>query len=166
MGIMDSAKNTHSADTHSADTHPNSRSDAQKSVQKSPQKSSQKSQLEERLTKNRERAQEELIATLDDENATFHREEALDDAFDRQVSEGRQRLARPRPQQFITGVMGGMEISLGILIGMRVTDLTGNQLVGGIAFSLGFIGHLRQRAQALGHFIALQASRRISTGIA
>jgi len=139
MGIMDSAKNTHSADTHSADTHPNSRSDAQKSVQKSPQKSSQKSQLEERLTKNRERAQEELIATLDDENATFHREEALDDAFDRQVSEGRQRLARPRPQQFITGVMGGMEISLGILIGMRVTDLTGNQLVGGIAFSLGFI---------------------------
>ena len=78
MGIMDSAKNTHSADTHSADTHPNSRSDAQKSVQKSPQKSSQKSQLEERLTKNRERAQEELIATLDDENATFHREEALD----------------------------------------------------------------------------------------
>ena len=54
-------------------------------------------------------------------------------------AEGRQRLARPRPQQFITGVMGGMEISLGILIGMRVTDLTGNQLVGGIAFSLGFI---------------------------
>ena len=48
MGIMDSAKNTHSADTHSADTHPNSRSDAQKSVQKSPQKSSQKSQIEER----------------------------------------------------------------------------------------------------------------------
>ncbi|WQD13104.1 MAG: formate/nitrite transporter family protein [Lawsonella clevelandensis] len=79
------------------------------------------------------------MAALDDDNTTFHREKALDDAFDRQVSEGRQRLARPRPQQFITGVMGGMEISLGILIGMRVTDLSGSQLLGGVAFSLGFI---------------------------
>lgn len=99
----------------------------------------QRAQIEERLTKNRERVQEERIATLNDDNTTFHREKALDDAFDRQVSEGRQRLARPRPQQFITGVMGGMEISLGVLIGMRVTDLTGSQLLGGVAFSLGFI---------------------------
>ena len=57
----------------------------------------QRAQIEERLTKNRERVQEERIATLNDDNTTFHREKALDDAFDRQVSEGRQRLARPRP---------------------------------------------------------------------
>lgn len=93
---------------------------------KNSRPNNQRAQIEERLTKNRERVQEERIA-------------ALDDAFDRQVSEGRQRLARPRPQQFITGVMGGMEISLGILIGMRVTDLSGSQLLGGVAFSLGFI---------------------------
>ena len=106
---------------------------------KNSRPNNQRAQIEERLTKNRERVQEERIAALDDDNTTFHREKALDDAFDRQVSEGRQRLARPRPQQFITGVMGGMEISLGILIGMRVTDLTGSQLLGGVAFSLGFI---------------------------
>ncbi len=106
---------------------------------KNSRPNNQRAQIEERLTKNRERVQEERIAALDDDNTTFHREKALDDAFDRQVSEGRQRLARPRPQQFITGVMGGMEISLGILIGMRVTDLSGSQLLGGVAFSLGFI---------------------------
>ena len=35
-----------------------------------------------------------------------------------------------------------------------------------MAFGLGLIGHLRQRAQALGHFVALQTRRRVGAGIA
>lgn len=82
--------------------------------------------------------QQELHDRLPDD-ATFHHEDALDDNFDRQVTEGRQRLARPRPQQFVTGFLGGVEIGLGVLIGMSVTHATGSMLLGGLAFSLGFV---------------------------
>lgn len=153
MGIIDDAKKGHGSSAEhpaidpaakhktrsgsnpaSTTPHPDPHDSSSGGSQKS-----QIEQIEDRIMRNRERIQEERIAYLDDDTATFHIEEALDDAFDRQVGEGRQRLARPRPQQFVTGLMGGMEISLGILIGMRVTDLTGSQLLGGVAFSFGFI---------------------------
>lgn len=88
--------------------------------------------------KNRDKTLEKGMAFLADED-TFHHEDALDDAFTRQINEGRQRLARPRPQQFITGFLGGVEIGLGIVAGVSVTQATGSQLLGGLAFSLGFV---------------------------
>lgn len=69
-------------------------------------------------------------------------EEALEEAFDRTLTEGRQRLGRPWHELLTTGFLGGTEISLGVLAYLAVLDSTGNTLLAGLAFSVGFIAIL------------------------
>ncbi|HET9692268.1 MAG TPA: formate/nitrite transporter family protein [Acidimicrobiales bacterium] len=66
----------------------------------------------------------------------------LADAFDRIVLEGAPRLQRRLPDLLATGVVAGVEVSLGVLALLAVENATGSPLLGGLAFSFGFIALL------------------------
>jgi formate/nitrite transporter FocA (FNT family) len=70
------------------------------------------------------------------------REARLEDAFDRIVAEGVPRLRRSWHEQFVTGAVAGLEVALGILALIYVDDVTGSVALGGLAFSIGFLGLL------------------------
>jgi formate-nitrite transporter family protein len=74
-------------------------------------------------------------------------EDELERAFDRTVTEGEQRLSRPWREVLATGFFGGAEISLGVLALVAVVAATGNQLLGGLAFSIGFLALLLGRSE-------------------
>lgn len=83
--------------------------------------------------------QEPVRPPLSDDGAG-HREEDLERSFDRIVTEGRPRLRRPWPDLLATGTMGGLEVAFGILVMLAVTNQSGSVPLGGLAFSVGFIG--------------------------
>ncbi|MDP3968593.1 MAG: formate/nitrite transporter family protein [Nocardioides sp.] len=74
-------------------------------------------------------------------------EDALEESFTRQVLEGTQRLSRPWREVLVTGFVGGAEIALGLLAMLVVLHETGNQLLAGLAFSIGFIALLLGRSE-------------------
>jgi formate-nitrite transporter family protein len=74
-------------------------------------------------------------------------EDELERAFDRLVAEGEQRLSRPWRVVLATGFVGGAEISLGVLALVAVVAATGSQLLGGLAFSIGFLALLLGRSE-------------------
>ncbi len=74
-------------------------------------------------------------------------EDALEKSFDRQVLEGTQRLSRPWREVFVTGFFGGTEVGVGVLALLVVVHETGSQLLGGFAFSVGFIALLLGRTE-------------------
>src|SRR5919199_4216525 len=74
-------------------------------------------------------------------------EDVLEEAFDRQVGEGVQRLARPWREVLVTGFFGGTEVAIGVLALVAVLHETGNQLLAGIAFSIGFLALLLGRSE-------------------
>ncbi len=88
----------------------------------------------------------EASATLDDEPvrpppaAGQPREERLERSFDRIIEEGRPRLRRAWPDHLSTGAVGGIEVAFGILALLVVESRTRSVLLGGLAFSVGFIG--------------------------
>ncbi|MDQ3989267.1 MAG: formate/nitrite transporter family protein [Actinomycetota bacterium] len=59
--------------------------------------------------------------------------------FDRLVDEGQQRLGRSWPGLIATGLLGGLDIGVGVLALLLVEHATGSKLLGGLAFSIGFI---------------------------
>jgi formate-nitrite transporter family protein len=59
--------------------------------------------------------------------------------FDRLVDEGSQRLGRSWVQLMATGLLGGLDIGVGLLAFLLVQHLTHNELLAGLAFSSGFI---------------------------
>jgi formate/nitrite transporter FocA (FNT family) len=59
--------------------------------------------------------------------------------FDRLVDEGRQRLGRSWHGLIATGLLGGLDIGVGVLALLLVEDATGSVLLGGLAFSTGLI---------------------------
>jgi formate-nitrite transporter family protein len=59
--------------------------------------------------------------------------------FDRLVDEGRQRLGRSWPGLVATGLLGGLDVGVGVLALLLVEHLTHSILLGGLAFSIGFI---------------------------
>ena len=59
--------------------------------------------------------------------------------FDRLVDEGTQRLGRSWVQLIATGLLGGLDIGVGLLAFLLVQHLTHNELLAGLAFSSGFI---------------------------
>jgi formate-nitrite transporter family protein len=69
-------------------------------------------------------------------------EDNLEEAFDRLVAEGVQRLHRPWREVLVTGFFGGTEVALGVLALVAVLDATGDQLLAGLAFSIGFLALL------------------------
>ena len=74
-------------------------------------------------------------------------EDELEEAMDRLLDEGVQRLARPWRGVLVTGFFGGTEIALGVLALVAVVEATGSQLLGGLAFSIGFLALLLGRSE-------------------
>lgn len=69
-------------------------------------------------------------------------EDALAESFDNTVTEGAERLQRTWRGILITGFFGGLEVGLGVMAYLAVLHQTGNQLLAGLAFSIGLIALL------------------------
>ncbi len=63
----------------------------------------------------------------------------LTEAFRQSVEEGAQRVHRTWPALLATGMVGGIDVSVGVLAALIVRDHTGNELAAALAFSIGFI---------------------------
>jgi formate/nitrite transporter FocA (FNT family) len=74
-------------------------------------------------------------------------EDELTEAFETIVSEGAQRLHRGWPEVLATGLAGGLEVATGVLALFAVVAETGSHLLGGLAFSIGFIALLLARSE-------------------
>ena len=74
-------------------------------------------------------------------------EDELEESFNRQVQEGTQRLSRTWREVLVTGFVGGTEVAIGVLAFLAVLHETGSHLLGGIAFSAGFIALLLGRSE-------------------
>ena len=74
-------------------------------------------------------------------------EDELEKAFSRLVSEGTQRLSRSWLEVGVTGFVGGTEVAMGVLALLVVLHETGSQLLGALAFSIGFIALLLGRTE-------------------
>ncbi len=74
-------------------------------------------------------------------------EDELEDAFTRMVHQGAQRLQRSWHGVLVTGFFGGTEVAMGILAYLSVLRDTHNVLLGGLAFSIGFLALLLGRSE-------------------
>ncbi|MGW0160186.1 formate/nitrite transporter family protein [Mycobacterium sp. NPDC003323] len=74
-------------------------------------------------------------------------EDELEDAFNRMVDEGTQRLHRSWREVLITGFFGGTEVAMGVLAYLAVLHATGDHLLAGLAFSIGFLALLLGRSE-------------------
>jgi formate/nitrite transporter FocA (FNT family) len=74
-------------------------------------------------------------------------EDELEDAFSRMVVEGTQRLHRSWREVLVTGFFGGTEVAMGVLAYLSVYEATGNPLLSGIAFSIGFLALLLGKSE-------------------
>jgi formate/nitrite transporter FocA (FNT family) len=63
----------------------------------------------------------------------------LTETFQRTVEEGEHRLTRNWPQLLSTGVVGGLDVGVGVLALLLVKEATGSELLAGLAFGIGFI---------------------------
>ncbi|WP_432488327.1 formate/nitrite transporter family protein [Kineococcus sp. SYSU DK018] len=76
-----------------------------------------------------------------------HPEQEIEEAFDRLVSEGSERLDRPFLPLLSTGLLGGIDIGTGVLAYLLVLDATDSHLLAGLAFSIGFVALLLARSE-------------------
>lgn len=67
--------------------------------------------------------------------------------FDRLVDEGEQRLGRSWPGLVATGLLGGLDVGVGVLALLLVEHATGSTVLGGLAFSIGFIALTLARSE-------------------
>lgn len=74
-------------------------------------------------------------------------EPELEDAFDRLVEEGEIRLKRSTLALLTTGLIGGLDVGVGVLAYLLVEHVTHNVLLAGLAFSLGFVALLLGRSE-------------------
>ncbi|CCG01872.1 formate/nitrite transporter family protein [Blastococcus saxobsidens] len=74
-------------------------------------------------------------------------EDEVTEAFDRMVSQGAQRLHRTWREVLTTGLAGGLEVGVGVLVLFAVYAETGSHLLAGLAFSVGFIALLLARSE-------------------
>lgn len=74
-------------------------------------------------------------------------EDALEDAFNRMIDEGTQRLHRSWREVLVTGFFGGTEVAMGVLAYLSVLHATANELLAGLAFSIGFLALLLGRSE-------------------
>ncbi|MGA8851137.1 MAG: formate/nitrite transporter family protein [Aeromicrobium sp.] len=74
-------------------------------------------------------------------------EPELEEAFDRLVDEGTERLERPMSTLISTGILGGIDVGFGVLAYLIVKEHTGDTVLAGIAFSIGFVALLLGRAE-------------------
>jgi formate-nitrite transporter family protein len=74
-------------------------------------------------------------------------EDELEDAFNRMIGEGTQRLHRSWHELLTTGFFGGTEVALGVLAYLSVLSATHQPLLAGLAFSVGFLALLLGRSE-------------------
>lgn len=70
------------------------------------------------------------------------RDRQVEQVLDRIVEQGRPRLHQTWAELLATAVVAGMEVALGVLALLAVSHATGNALLAGLAFSVGFIALL------------------------
>src|SRR5215213_5276167 len=93
------------------------------------------------MVQQRDEARQELG---DSEGAT---EDQLQEAFDTIVSEGAQRLHRTWREVLTTGLAGGLEIGIGVVLLFAVYAETGSHLLAGLAFGVGFVALMLARSE-------------------
>ncbi len=86
-------------------------------------------------------------ATPSSQPAPGREEPEIEEAFDRLVGEGNDRLQRPLLSMCATGFLGGVDVAVGVLAYLVVDEQTGSKLLGALAFSIGFIGLLLARSE-------------------
>lgn len=87
-----------------------------------------------------EEEQREPEGSAPDEETDNSREDVqLRSAFRHSVEEGMARLHRSWPGLLATGLMGGLDVSMGVLALLVVQEATGSAMLGAMAFSIGFI---------------------------
>jgi formate/nitrite transporter FocA (FNT family) len=74
-------------------------------------------------------------------------EDELEDAFNRMVDEGTQRLHRSWRELLTTGFFGGTDVAMGVLAYLSVLQATDNPLLAGLAFSIGLLALLLGRSE-------------------
>ena len=74
-------------------------------------------------------------------------EPEIEEAFDRLVEEGDDRLSRPLLPLLATGFLGGVDVGVGVLAYLVVKHETGNPLLGALAFTIGFVALLMARSE-------------------
>ena len=74
-------------------------------------------------------------------------EDAIDESFQEIVSEGSQRLHRTWRVVLVTGIFGGLEIGAGVMAYLAVQHATGNHLLAGLAFGIGFMALLLAKSE-------------------
>jgi formate/nitrite transporter FocA (FNT family) len=75
------------------------------------------------------------------------REPEVEEAFNRLVSEGSNRLDRPLVPLLATGFVGGIDVGVGVLAYLVVYHETGQPLLAAAAFPIGFIALLLARSE-------------------
>ena len=74
-------------------------------------------------------------------------EPEIEEAFDRLVQEGDDRLSRPLLPLLATGFLGGVDVGIGVLAYLVVKHETQNSLLGALAFTIGFVALLMARSE-------------------
>ena len=66
----------------------------------------------------------------------------VEEAFERLLDEGEQRLHRPLVPLIATGLLGGIDVAVGVLTYLVVDARTGDPLLASLAFTIGFVALL------------------------
>ena len=74
-------------------------------------------------------------------------EPEVEDTFERTVLEGRRRMSRGWSALIATGLVGGIDVATGVLAMLVVEARTGDKLLAGLAFSIGFIALTLARSE-------------------
>jgi formate/nitrite transporter FocA (FNT family) len=84
-------------------------------------------------------ADRDSIRDRDGAYETTAGEDELSETIQRTVAEGEHRLTRSWPGLLATGVVGGLDVGVGVLALLLVEESTGSELLAGLAFGIGFI---------------------------
>jgi formate/nitrite transporter FocA (FNT family) len=66
----------------------------------------------------------------------------LEETYDRLLSEGKERVTRPLLPLLATGLLGGVDVGVGVLSYLVVEAQTGDKLLASLAFTIGFVALL------------------------
>lgn len=108
--------------------------------------------LNEKLTEEQENMsesdnQEHSTPRLDPTTHDATAEVDVEDTFLRAVDEGRRRISRRLMPLLATGIIGGIDVGTGVLALLLVENKTHSKLLGGLAFSIGFIALTLARSE-------------------
>lgn len=93
------------------------------------------------------RAMTRRAAETDEDERSAPNEQEIEDTLQRTVEEGRRRLNRSWSPLIATGMVGGIDVGTGVLALLLVEAKTGSELLGGLAFSIGFIALALARSE-------------------